>query len=212
MVGSPFSGEVFSPFSAPEHPLRMRDVQSGSTAAFWDRDQVEWRKKVWILGNDRKTDVEWGSNRCCQVSSVKFGTIHLNFSWFSVDAGCVYELGMYVCMYVCACLWVSMYCMSLRGLWAQQSLDSGVDVSSSSNKGLKVGLAVDEAHGAQLIQLGLEPHFWGLGLQEAKNKSHFKNTIIQARKKQYPCTRASVYRCASSSANSTSKHLEHLLH
>lgn len=47
-----------------------------------------------------------------QVYSVKFGTIHLNFSWFSVDAGGVYELGMYVGV----CLCVSMYCMSLRGL------------------------------------------------------------------------------------------------
>lgn len=71
-----------------------------------------------------------------------------------------------------------MYCMSLGGLWAQQSLDSGVDVSSSSDEGLQVGLAVDEAHGAQLVQLGLEPHLWGLGLQ-GEDEWNFKKKILQ---------------------------------
>lgn len=47
-----------------------------------------------------------------QNSSVKFGTIHFNLSWISVNAGCFYELGMFVRARRC----VSMYCMSLRGL------------------------------------------------------------------------------------------------
>lgn len=44
------------------------------------------------------------------------------------------------------CVHVSMYCASLRRLWAQQSLNGGVDVSSGCNKGLQVRLAVYEAH------------------------------------------------------------------
>ncbi|TNN85704.1 hypothetical protein EYF80_003951 [Liparis tanakae] len=51
--------------------------------------------------------------------------------------------------------------MVVRLSWLNSFL---VKRDRSSNEGLKVGLAVDEAHGGQLIQLGLEPHFWGLGL------------------------------------------------
>lgn len=84
---------------------------------------------------------------------------------------------MSACHYGTVCLW---------GLWTQQSLDSGIDVSSSSNEGLQVGLTVDEAHGVQLVELGLEPHLWGLGLKENSpwrfkyNQQHFlyHNTIF----------------------------------
>ncbi len=167
MVGNPFSGEVFAPFLCTRTPLTMRVVQSGFTAALWDRDLVGWRQKekVWGLGNDLRTDVEWGSYRSCPSFFCKVWDNTLKF--LLVLCRCWVCLWVrYVCMYVCTCLCVSMYCMSLRGLWAQQSLDSGVDVSSSSDEGLQVGLAVDETHGAQLVQLGLEPHLWGLGLQE----------------------------------------------
>lgn len=46
----------------------------------------------------------------------------------------------------------------LRRLRAQQSLDSSVYVPARGNEGLQVGLTVDEAHGAQLLQLLLESH------------------------------------------------------
>lgn len=165
-LGIPFQESFSLLFSAPEHPLKASVVQSSSTAALWDRDLVGWRQKekVWGLGNDLRADVERGSYRSCPSFFCKVWDNTLLFSWFSVDAGCVYDSGMCVC----TCLCVSMYCMSLRGLWAQQSLNSRVDVSSSSDEGLQVGLAVDEAHGAQLVQLGLEPHLWGLGLRGGK--------------------------------------------
>lgn len=54
--------------------------------------------------------------------------------------------------------------MMLGSLEAQQSFNGSIDVSSSGNEGLEVGLAVDEAHGAQLLQLLLEPDFWALRL------------------------------------------------
>ena len=59
MVGSPFTGEVFAPFSLRQNtPCRVKVVQSGSTAALWDRDLVGRRQRVWGLGNDLRTDVE----------------------------------------------------------------------------------------------------------------------------------------------------------
>lgn len=54
-------------FSAPEHSLKVRVVQSGSTkhseTEIWLDDAKKKRKekervKVWGLGNDLRTDVE----------------------------------------------------------------------------------------------------------------------------------------------------------
>lgn len=53
---------------------------------------------------------------------------------------------------------------SLGRLGAQQSLDSCVDVPTSGNECLEIGLTVDEAHGIQLLQLLLESHFGTLRL------------------------------------------------
>lgn len=52
----------------------------------------------------------------------------------------------------------------LGELRAQESLDGCVDVPSRGDEGLQVGLAVDEAHGVELFELLLEPHFWCLHL------------------------------------------------
>ncbi len=41
--------------------------------------------------------------------------------------------------------------MELGRLRAEQSFDSGVDVATGSDEGLKVGFPVDEAHGTQLL-------------------------------------------------------------
>lgn len=162
MVENPFSVEVVSVSLCTRIPLKMRVVQSGSTVAHRDRDLGRWRQKEKVggLGNDLRTNAEWRSYRSCP-----------SFFWKVWDNTLKFLLVLcrwWVCllvMYVCTCLCISMYCMSLRGLWAQQSLDSGIDVSSSSDEGLQVGLAVDEAHGVQLVQLGLEPNLWGLALQ-----------------------------------------------
>lgn len=164
MVGDPFSGEFFSLLF-----LCTRTPPQGENGSVQLYSSTLRQRSGWMMPKRESMGTrEWSENRCrMRVLQILpkfllwFGTIHLNFSWFSVDAWCVYESGMYVC----TCLCVSMYCMSLRGLWAQQSLNSGIDVSSSSNEGLQVGLSVDEAHSAQLVQLGLEPHLWGLGLQ-----------------------------------------------
>lgn len=53
----------------------------------------------------------------------------------------------------------------LGELRAQESLDGCVDIPSCGNQGLQVGLAVDEAHGVELFQLLLEPHFRCLHLE-----------------------------------------------
>lgn len=53
---------------------------------------------------------------------------------------------------------------SLGRLGAQQSLDSCVDVPTSGDERLEIGLTVDEAHGIQLLQLLLESHFGTLHL------------------------------------------------
>lgn len=52
----------------------------------------------------------------------------------------------------------------LGELRAQESLDGSIDVPSRGNQGLQVGLTVHEAHGVELFQLLLEPHFWHLHL------------------------------------------------
>lgn len=56
--------------------------------------------------------------------------------------------------------------LSLGRLGAQQSLNSRIDVSTSGDEGLEVGLTVDEAHGVQLLQLLLKSHFRTLRLRE----------------------------------------------
>lgn len=53
----------------------------------------------------------------------------------------------------------------LGQLRAQESLDGRVDVPSRGDERLQVGLAVDEAHGVELLQLLLEPHFRRLHLR-----------------------------------------------
>lgn len=53
----------------------------------------------------------------------------------------------------------------LGQLRAQESLDGRVDVPSCGDERLQVGLAVDEAHGVELLQLLLEPHFRRLHLR-----------------------------------------------
>lgn len=53
---------------------------------------------------------------------------------------------------------------ALGRLGAQQSLDGGVDVPTGGNECLKVGLAVDEPHGVELLQLRLELHLRALGV------------------------------------------------
>lgn len=162
MVGNPFSGGVFTPFLCTRIPFTIRVVQSNSTAALFDRDLVGWWQKVKVreMGNVLRTDVEWGTYRSCPRSFRKVGDNTLKF----VLVLCRCWVFLWV-RYVGACLCVTRYCMSLRGLWAQKSLDCGVDVSSSSNEGLQVGLAVDEAHSVELVQLGLEPNLRGLGLR-----------------------------------------------
>lgn len=97
---------------------------------------------------------------------------------------CVLSIFFPVCFVVVLLLLLLVFFLwfSLRGLRAQKSLDSGVDVSSGGDESLQVGLAVDEAHGAELVQLGLEPHLWCLGLQGSgggqggilKKKDHSK--------------------------------------
>lgn len=52
----------------------------------------------------------------------------------------------------------------LGRLGAQQSLDSCVDVPTSGDERLEIGLTVDEAHGIELLQLLLESHFGTLRL------------------------------------------------
>lgn len=49
-----------------------------------------------------------------------------------------------------------------RSELGQQSLDGGVDIASSSDERPQVGLAVDEAHGAELVELLLETDLRGL--------------------------------------------------
>lgn len=164
MVGNPFAGDILAPFLCTSTPPSRWEwfspaLQQHAETEIWLDDAK--KEKIWGLGNDLRTDVEWGSYRSCPRFFCKVWDKTLKFLLVLCRCWVCYESGMYVC----TCLCVSMYCMSLRGLWAQQSLNSGVDVSSSSDEGLQVGLAVNEAHGAQLVQLGLEPHLWGLGLQ-----------------------------------------------
>lgn len=130
-------------------------LQQHSATEIWMDDA---KKKEWELANDLRTEKELQPYKSCPRFFCKVWDNTLLFLLILCGC-CVYESGVYECM----CL--KMYCMSLRGLWAQQSLNSGVDVSTSSNEGLQIGLAVDEAHGVKLVQLGLEPHFWGLGLK-----------------------------------------------
>lgn len=132
------------------------------------KESMEMRKMIW----ERRKN-SGSAEDCPEIflqSLERYTRISLGSLWMSE---CVYESNMYVCM----CLCVRLYCMSLRGLWAQQSLNSGVDVSSGSNEGLQVGLAVNEAHGVKLVQLGLEPHLRGLGLKRQGNKGNFKSFV-----------------------------------
>lgn len=77
----------------------------------------------------------------------------------------------------CACVWmhvlmsVGQHDKSLGRLGAQQSLNSCIDVSTSGNKCLEVGLTINEAHGVQLLQLLLESHFRTLRLQRERTKT-----------------------------------------
>lgn len=77
----------------------------------------------------------------------------------------------------CACVWmrvltsVGQHDKSLGRLGAQQSLNSCIDVSTSGNERLEVGLTINEAHGIQLLQLLLESHFRTLRLQRKRTKT-----------------------------------------
>lgn len=76
----------------------------------------------------------------------------------------------------CACVWmhvlmsVGQHDKSLGRLGAQQSLNSCIDVSTSGNKRLEVGLTINEAHGVQLLQLLLESHFRTLRLRASSGQ------------------------------------------